>query len=428
MHTSSIPEIAPTDRHLLDEVVRFVARELESSYLPAERDCFQFRPWDDSILGLRIGSGSASWPAVDLVMTNLQESVAPSVFGHCARGGSGPLDLVQSLHELTERLRAVLITFFRAAVSEEESRESSLLAALHLVGKLPDFRTRAHWNIFASLKDPAVWDAFILRNEPESRRETLARLDLIPEIDHAIKARNPDLYREFLAEYGFDHALDYQRRLIKRAYPGWRALLLHDIAHAFAWGGTCLDGKVAAPPTPYLPRVISEHAASEYQTDLHPESVIGDANFLEHPHRGITTGQTGTIGIGCIIYPCTLGGVTDKVKFRHPRIGNFVLIGTDVGIYGPVSVGEHSVIGANTEINGLVEIGENVRIRAAVVARTVISESGRPGKLIFEDGATVGEECLVINDRPSDLVIPKGMALPAHSYVVNDGEGRPKLV
>ena len=46
-------------------------------------------------------------------------------------------------------------------------------------------------------------------------------------------------------------------------------------------------------------------------------------------YSDFTTGQTGVVGFGCVIYPCTLGGLSDKVRQRHPRIGNFVKIGTD---------------------------------------------------------------------------------------------------
>ena len=58
------------------------------------------------------------------------------------------------------------------------------------------------------------------------------------------------------------------------------------------------------------------------------------------PIAGITTGQTGIIGSGCHIYPCTLGGLSGKVQQRHPIIGDYVFIGTDAGIFGSVQVGE----------------------------------------------------------------------------------------
>ena len=372
-----------------------------------------------------LGTGVATWPTVERVLNAVKETVVPGVFMTSTDKKGSRETLEEALKKIIDCLRTVLHSFYRMDSEEKKCTEISALAALHLISRLPAFRERSRWNIFASRKDPAIWDSYILHHE--RRREELSRLDLITTIDHAIHRRNPAEYRDFLRKWGFGYAYDYQRTLIEQAYPGWRALLMHDIAHTLALGGEFMEGMAEAAPVPILPRIISEQTASLYQTDLHPETIIGDANFLEHPHRGITTGQTGRIGVGCVIYPCTLGGITDKVKPRHPSIGDFVLIGTDVGIFGPVSVANHSVIGANTEINGMVEIGENVKIRAAVVARTVISESGKPGKIIFSEGVTVGEECLVVNDHPTDLIIPPGSSIPAGMHVVNDGNGNPKV-
>ncbi|MCG3199774.1 MAG: hypothetical protein HUU16_07590 [Candidatus Omnitrophica bacterium] len=420
------PVFPRAEQALLEEVVAEAARGLEETYTPADWRRLKVGPMDPEEVALRVGAGSAAWPAVRRVLRVFQEAVMPGIFGASNEAPPEGLSLPSILSLAAGHLSDILFSYYAIELEEQEAREAAAHSALHLVSRLPEFRDHAAWNIFASMKDPAVWDAFILRNERE--RDRLGQLDLIPEIDRAIKARDSGLYTAFLAEHGFDYVVDYQRRLIKRAYPGWRALLFHDIAHALALGGETADGRVSAIPAPFLPRVISERTANLHQTDLHPETVIGDANFIEHPHRGITTGQTGRIGVGCVLYPCTLGGVTDKVKPRHPLIGDFVLIGTDVGIFGPVTVGAGSVIGPNTEINGMVEIGERVRVRAAVVARTVITESGKPGRIVFEKDTTVGEECLVINDQPTDLIIPAGSSLPAHSHVVNDGQGGPKIL
>ena len=80
-------------------------------------------------------------------------------------------------------------------------------------------------------------------------------------------------------------------------------------------------------------RRVAELAGRYYQADLHPETRIGDANFFDHTHRGITTGQTGIIGSGCVIYPCTLGGLSENVHKLHPSKGNYAQIIPDVGIF-----------------------------------------------------------------------------------------------
>lgn len=424
MKTTQTPPFPASLDTLRKETLELTCNRLRESYTTAELECFTFCPPSHEEAFTCMGTGSATWSVVEKVLTAVQEMVIPGVFmtsPEKVEAGAGP---EEALSRITDCLYTVLYSFYRLEYEETQSTECAALAALHLTAKLPTIRERSRWNIFASRKDPALWDSFILRNE--KRKEELGRLYLIAAIDHAIQTRDPESYRDCLNRWGFGYAYDYQQKLIEHSYPGWRALLMHDLAHAFAMGGDFAEGRGTAAPVPILPRLISLQTASMYQADLHPETVIGDANFLEHPHRGITTGQTGSIGVGCVIYPCTLGGITDKVKPRHPAIGNYVLIGTDVGIYGPVTVADHSVIGANTEINGMVEIHEKVKIRAAVVARTVISESGKPGKIIFSQGVTVGEECLIINDHPTDLIIPAGKSIPAGTHLANDGKGKPK--
>ena len=173
--------------------------------------------------------------------------------------------------------------------------------------------------------------------------------------------------------------------------------------------------------------MISEHVANLYQADVHPETVIGDANFIDHPHRGLTTGQTGSIGNGCVIYPCTLGGVTDKVKPRHPVVGNFITLGTDCGLFGVVKIGDDSVIGANAKVMGNVAMEEKVRVGMGAVVGTVREGSLPPGEILLKKKASVGDGSLVENRHETPLVIPADFEIPAHSHVVNDGTGHPKL-
>ena len=171
--------------------------------------------------------------------------------------------------------------------------------------------------------------------------DEVAEFDLQPQIDRSIRERDTGPFKNNLSQYGLLDAYDYLLELVRRSYPGWKLLFFHDVAHLIAkdTASDLLSGESSAA-IPILPRVISEHVANLYQADVHPETVIGDANFIDHPHRGLTTGQTGSIGCGCVIYPCTLGGVTDKVKPRHPVVGNFIILGTDCGLFGVVKVGE----------------------------------------------------------------------------------------
>ena len=414
-----------SERALRDEIVHETAETLHASYDEDDRKYLRLPRLTTPEVLSRFGDGSVDWGAVDCTFQALQELVMPGQFVSSLDADSGTLSFEETLKRGIDYLYSILVGYNAILFDAKESSERAVRAALNVVRQMPEFRTRALWNIFASLKDPAVWDSFIVHGE--KRREELGRLDLIPQIDEAIRQRNRERYVSFLRENGFDYAYGYQLKMVRQSYPGWRALVLHDFAHALALGCEATGTGVESPPTPFLPRLLIEHSARVYQTDIHQETEIGDANFFDHTHRGITTGQTGKIGIGCIIYPCTLGGVTDKVKQRHPLIGNFVLIGTDVGVYGPVRVGDGSVIGANTEINGLVEIGKGVRIRAAVVARTVRTGE-KPGRIVFGDNVTIGEESLIINDNPTDLVIPDGTTIPPKSHIINYGDGRPRFL
>jgi len=233
-------------------------------------------------------------------------------------------------------------------------------------------------------------------------------------------------YNRFLAESNFQQAFDYQMQLVMSSYPGWRVQFYHDVAHSLA---TSNVGSV-----PLLPRVISELGGRYYQADLHPETQIGDANFFDHTHRGITTGQTGIIGSGCVIYPCTLGGLSVKNQARHPTVGDFVQISTDVGIFGRVDVGNYSVIGANTEIYGLIQVGREVRIGSSVVIGTVKPgatdnrSDPQPGSIHIGDQVRIGDGAVIENSVSSDLIIPHNSTIPTRSYVINDGEGNPKFV
>ena len=248
-------------------------------------------------------------------------------------------------------------------------------------------------------------------------------------MDAAIQERTFEPYQDFLGTLNLAAVLDYQLQLVGSTYPGWRVLFYHDVAHAL----TRTDPPEESPdlqrvPVPLLPRAISELAGRYYQADLHPETQIGDANFLEHPHRGVTTGQTGIIGSGCVIYPSTFGGLSVKVKQRHPVIGDFVEIGTDTSLLGPVKIDDSCTIGTNTEIYGFVEIAQRCRIGSSVVIGTIRGASDHPGRIYIGDEVRIGDGTVIENTSEMDLIIPNRAQIPARSHVANDGFGFPRYV
>ena len=376
-------------------------------------------------LAQRSGRGFVNRDILETVLGNLLECVAPGSHNapHLQHQKE---ELSEALEEVADQLYAMVAQSF-LAVTDETHLESALETAFSLLWELPLLKSRALWNRFASLKDPAVWDAYLLHTGIS--REKLAALDFRTQIDNAIQERTFEPYQDFLGTLNLAHVLDYQLQLVVSTYPGWRVLFYHDVAHAL----TRSESPEGNPdlqrgPVPLLPRAISELGGRYYQADLHPETQIGDANFLEHPHRGVTTGQTGIIGSGCVIYPCTLGGLSVKVKQRHPVIGNFVEIGTDTSLLGPVQVAERTTVGTNTEIYGFVEIEQKCRIGSSVVIGTVRGAAEHPGKIYIGDEVRIGDGTVIENTSEMDLIIPTRSQIPARSHVANDGFGFPRYV
>lgn len=402
-------------------ILKRVVDQIRPIYAAEELTAMRVDPINRAILSQRSGRGFVNRDLLETVLGNLLECVAP---GSHNASEAAQATLIANIEEIVDQLYAMIYQSLQAAQGEGGPiEEAALQSAFALVSRLPRLKTRALWNRFASLRDPSVWDAY-LRNAHGLDEDDLASWTFSPIIDEAIEARSFAPYEAFLAGKGLESALAYQMQLVASAYPGWRVLFYHDIAHALTQKGEIetFDDM----PIPLLPRAISELGGRYYQADIHPETTIADANFLEHPHRGLTTGQTGVIGYGCIIYPCTLGGITERARQRHPTIGNFVKIGTDATLLGPVAIGDRSTIGSGTDIYGFVETGTGCQIASSVVIGTVRSGARDPGKIILGDHVRVGDGTIVENSTELDLIIPDKSEIPARSHIVNDGFGNPK--
>lgn len=406
---------------LLGEVVE----RLRGRYTPEETAALRIDPVDPEILSQRSGRGFVNRDILETVLGNLLECVAPG--SHNAVAPQAKQGLSSALGEVADQVYAMVAQSLLAAGEEERLEEGALAATFALLWELPGLKERSRWNRFASLKDPAVWDAYLLHTCGLSPGE-LAGLDFGRHLDRAIAERDFGLYREFLKSLKCDFIFDYQMQLVMSTYPGWRVLFYHDVAHSLTRSGEVAGNpQLTRLPVPLLPRAISELAGRYYQADIHPETEIGDAIFFDHPHRGITTGQTGVIGSGCHLMPCTLGGLSRRLRRRHPRLGEGVFIGTDANLIGPVIIGDRSVIGANTEVYGFVEVGRDCRIGSSVVVGTVKSTDASPGRVLVGDGVRIGDGTIVENESPQDLEIPGGTQIQARSHVVNRG-GAPEYI
>ena len=403
-----------------------VLDKLRPMYSSDELKVLRIDRISEEVLSLRSGRGFVNREILEIVLGNLLECVAPG-----SHNAPHPLhqerELPEAIEEVADQLYAMITQSFLAAGDEETLEDRALDITFALLWELPYFKMRAQWNRFASFKDPAVWDAYLLHGGVS--REKLSELNIGAQIDKAIAARDFQPYQNALNRLDLAFAFDYQMQLVISTYPGWRLLFYHDVAHALTESGSVEDNPdLYRTPVPFLPRAMSELGGRYYQADLHPETKIGDANFLDHPHRGITTGQTGIIGSGCVIYPCTLGGMSVRVKQRHPIIGDFVRIGTDASLLGPVKIGDHSTVGPNAELHGFVEIEAGCDIGSSVVIGTVRNASVKPGMIRIGRSVRVGDGTIIENISAIDLIIPDKAEIPARSHVANDGFGHPRYL
>jgi len=128
------------------------------------------------------------------------------------------------------------------------------------------------------------------------------------------------------------------------SYPGFYAICVHRIAHAFHELGIKL-----------LPRIMSEYAHEKTGIDIHPGAQIDESFFIDHG-TGVVIGETALIGKNVKIYQgVTLGALSVKKKLqsikRHPTIEDDVVIYANSTILGGETIiGKGSVIGGNTWI------------------------------------------------------------------------------
>lgn len=151
-----------------------------------------------------------------------------------------------------------------------------------------------------------------------------------------------------------DPAVDSEEEVIL-AYPGFKAITYHRIAHVLDSLGYKLEA-----------RIISEEAHSLTGIDIHPGATIGSPFFIDHG-TGVVIGQTTIIGKNVKIYQgVTLGalslakGIKMKGTKRHPTVGDYVTIYSGASILGDIKIGDHVTIGSN--VFCLEDIPSNTRV------------------------------------------------------------------
>src|SRR5689334_9151020 len=104
-------------------------------------------------------------------------------------------------------------------------------------------------------------------------------------------------------------------------YPGFKALLIHRVAHFLFKLGV-----------PLFPRMISDVGRTFTGIEIHPGAKIGKNVIFDHG-MGIVIGETAEVGDGVILYQgVTLGGVSTEKTKRHPTLEEDVVVGAGAKI------------------------------------------------------------------------------------------------
>lgn len=172
-------------------------------------------------------------------------------------------------------------------------------------------------------------------------------VEIVDQVLSSLPGIRETLKKDVEAAYKGDPAATSFAEII-RSYPGFRAIMIHRVAHVLYELGI-----------PSYPRELSEYIHSVTGIDIHPGASIGEYFFIDHG-TGVVIGETSEIGNNVRIYQgVTLGalhfekddnGMLKKGYKRHPTIGDHVVIGMGAVVLGPISVGHHVSIGANSWI------------------------------------------------------------------------------
>lgn len=157
------------------------------------------------------------------------------------------------------------------------------------------------------------------------------------------------------------------RRLIKRTYTGYKALVHYRYAH-----------KLWQKGFKRLAFYVSYRVKLRTGIDVHPAAEIGNRIFIDHG-VGLVIGETAVVGDDCVLYQgVTLGGTGKDSGKRHPTLEKGVMVSAGASILGPVTIGEHSKIGAGSVV-----------LKDIPPHSTVV---GVPGRVVRQNGKKVEDE------------------------------------
>lgn len=201
----------------------------------------------------------------------------------------------------------ILSGYYQNLILSHDSLESAL--ANHLSSKLSSS------NLFNS----TLYDIFkkVFADDPDIMSSIRADL-------RAVRQRDP-------ACLGYVHCL--------LNFKGFLACQAHRVAHKL-WS---LGRKTLA-------LVLQNRVSEVFAVDIHPGARIGKGILFDHGN-GIVIGETAEIGDNVsILHNVTLGGTGKESGDRHPKIGDWVLIGAGTCILGNIRIGDGAKIGAGSVV------------------------------------------------------------------------------
>lgn len=166
-------------------------------------------------------------------------------------------------------------------------------------------------------------------------------------------------------------------------YPGFKAILVHRLAHRLYRAGSQLAA-----------RVLAEWVHGQTGIDIHPGASIGHHFFIDHG-TGVVIGETCRIGdhvriyqgvtLGALNFPRDAAGALIRDQRRHPAIGHHVAIFANASILGGETViGDHCVIGSSVWLTESVPAGTRVVMEKPKLRMRGKLSAGDPGYLDFQ--------------------------------------------
>jgi len=138
-------------------------------------------------------------------------------------------------------------------------------------------------------------------------------------------------------------------------YQGFWAVACHKVIHKlFQWR------------LYFLARLLSQLTRFLTLIEIHPGATLSDEVFIDHG-AGVVIGETAVVGEKVVIFHgVTLGGTGKDSGKRHPTVGDYVILGANATILGPITIGKGAKIGAGAVV-----------IKDVPPGATIVGEAGR---------------------------------------------------